>query len=888
MCIFCSATLSDSPSHENNGFYHAQPITYRLDNTVIPHHYRLDMSVSADLKSFEMNECITFTLTKPSLSLDFNAIDLNIISAQVVGADVSAFCSFEYDEANQRVSFSLVDLLQPGEYKLHLIFTGAVSDAMQGFYRIPYTDADGAQRVIAASQFESTHARRVFVCIDQPGYPDQEDRSITPKAKYQVSITVPNTVVALSVGDVRSVEFLPMDRQRILFTETTPIPTYVVVFIVGDLVSKASLVYTSKLSGRDIPIRVWHTPGQEHLVWVALKGAQFALEYYETETGIPYQSDCLNLVALPNFMFGAMENHCSHTFRETALLVAEDADPVAIARVLETLFHEIAHNNYGNLATMSWWHGVTAKEMMATFCSHMAVDAYRPDLKIWDAFLVRRHMALSIDGLNATRRVVSQVGSPEEAESMYDALSYEKGCALMYMLYKYVGADNFRAACRIYLERAQYRNADLPDLWSAFDEVTGLQISELMKGWYDQPGYPLVKLSIGQNGTIEVSQELFKYIDGHKSEPIFWNVPVRVKLVSGTQARTAVLNLPKEAKGASQELAAGEFDYVMANVDFSGFYRTEYDATLYALLLSNLSRLSVAERFAVLCDSWAMVRANRLLVTDYFRLIESLKDEEDPNIWNMVLSSLKAIEGIVSEKNEFRRGVGRIVTPAFERIIWASGNSESPQAKRLRSSLVHAMGTLVDDTATQSTCRLLQQRYTANLNSIDSDLVPAVISVAAHIGDARTYEAYLRAMKTADNPQDRIRYLVGLAEFSHKQLLKRTLGLTLEGAVKPQDVATVLTSAMTNPLGAKLTWQFVKENWQTLKRVLPGSLLVRILASVSVLNSPQQANDVRSFIAENPLDGFEVPVSQALENLAISVRFRRQQQSAARGYFADK
>ena len=369
-------------------------------------------------------------------------------------------------------------------------FAGVLNDKLHGFYRSEFTDGGGVTHVIATTQFEATDARRAFPCFDEP------DR----KAVFSVTLDVPDGLAAYSNGPEVDAAPLPQGGRRIRFGDTIPMSTYLVAFVVGPLVA------TDPVDVRGTPVRIVHVPGKGGLTAFALEAAGHSLEFFSDWFGIDYPAEKLDLVAIPDFAFGAMENLGCVTFREAVLLVdPARASRLELERVADVISHEIAHMWFGDLVTMRWWNGIWLNEAFATLMELLCVDHFRPEWDRWVSFGVERDAAMATDGLHATRPVEYPVGPPEEAQGMFDVLTYQKGAGVLRMLERYLGAERFRDGVRRYLETHRFGNTETADLWDAIEEASGEPVRDIMDSWILQGGFPLVTVDPTASGPTPAS-----------------------------------------------------------------------------------------------------------------------------------------------------------------------------------------------------------------------------------------------------------------------------------------------------------------------------------------------------------------------------------------------
>jgi aminopeptidase N len=437
----------------------AQDKLYRLPTSVIPQRYELKLTPDLTRWTFAGQEKISVTITEPARDILLNAAELELHRVSLKHADGKIVQGRAIlDPENERAKLSFAEILPAGRAELLIEFSGILNDKLHGFYRSTYKRADGQDQPLASTQFESTDARRAFPCWDEPAL----------KAVFQVTLVVDEKLTAISNARIiRETHLDGTGKKEVIFADSIKMSTYLVAFIVGEFEA------TEAVSAGGAPLRVYAVPGKKLLTRFALDIGKASLDYFSRYYDIPYPGDKLDLIAIPDFASGAMENLGAITFRETALLVdVEKATRAELERVADVVSHENAHMWFGDLVTMKWWNGLWLNEAFATFMEMLAVDAWRPDWRRWDSFTISRAAAMQVDGLKSTRPIEFPVERPEEAAGMFDVLTYEKGASVLRMLEQYLGADAFRDGIRVYLKRHQYGNAETTDLWDALENST--------------------------------------------------------------------------------------------------------------------------------------------------------------------------------------------------------------------------------------------------------------------------------------------------------------------------------------------------------------------------------------------------------------------------------
>src|SRR5581483_1003736 len=513
------------------------------------------------------------------------------------------------DSENERAILSFAEAVPAGGAELRIRFAGILNDKLHGFYRSTYKGADGQDKPLASTQFESTDARRAFPCWDEPAF----------KAVFQVTLVVDNKLTAISNARVVRESALAGDKKEVVFADSMKMSTYLVAFIVGEFEASEPVMAGSA------PLRVCAAPGKKHLMPFALAIGKASLEHFSSYYGIPYPGDKLDLIAIPDFASGAMENLGAITFRETALLVdAERATRAELERVADVVSHENAHMWFGDLVTMKWWNGLWLNEAFATFMEMLAVDAWKPEWRRWESFTVSRAAAMQVDGLKSTRPIEFPVERPEEAAGMFDILTYEKGASVLRMLEQYLGAEAFRDGIRLYLRRHAHANAETTDLWDALEESTQEPVRVLMDSWIFQAGYPLISVEKAPRG-LRLSQRMFRYLQDESAPERRWHVPIFLR--AGTDAGVVEKTILLSENQQTLELGA-PVQWAVVNAGAHGFYRVRYDGELLGALKSGLAaRLSPVERFTLVNDAWAATLAGLSPLPEYLDLIALLSDE---------------------------------------------------------------------------------------------------------------------------------------------------------------------------------------------------------------------------------------------------------------------
>ncbi len=841
---------------------------YRLPTTVVPMRYDLRLEPDLEAATFAGDETIALIVKEPVQAIVLNAAELQIQSVSIENAEgLHLQGSVALEPEMERAQLLFPAPIAAGEWRLRLRFTGVLNDRLHGFYRSTYKDAAGVSHTIAATQFESTDARRGFPCWDEPAF----------KAVFGVTLVVPEGLAAIS--NTAPIQASPVEpgRRAVTFADTIRMSTYLVAFVVGELEATEPMMVGST------PLRVWCVPGKKHLARFGQLAGVFSLEFFEGYYGLPYPGDKLDLIAIPDFAAGAMENLGAVTFRETALLVDEaSASHAELQRVADVVAHEVAHMWFGDLVTMAWWNGIWLNEAFATFMELLAVDAWKPEWQRWVTFGVSRAAAMAVDGLGNTRPIEFEVRAPRDCEAMFDLLTYEKGASVLRMLEQHLGADVFRGGVRLYLDRHKYGNAETTDLWKALGDASRQPIPEIMDGWIFRPGYALVSVQPEGKG-LKLSQRRFRYLDGDTTEAQRWRIPIalRASVKRGLVEKHVLLD--------GDELTVplpAPADWVILNAGGHGFYRVRYEPPLLKRLTGALPRLAPIERFDVASDCLALAQAGTMGATEYLDLTARFVDETDRNVWAVLTGAFAYINRIIAD--DLRSGLEALVRHrvrlAAERMGWEPQPGEGELDRQLRGDLIRTMSTLGNDPATQTRARTLYARYREDESAVEPNVLPALIAIMATSGGEEEYAEFLQRFKSARTPQEEQRYLYALAGFRQPELIRQTLERTINGEVRSQDAPFLVRAMLGSVYSRAMAWEFVKEHYEAMARQYPGSAYRRMWEGITALVSREWAQDVRAFFASRHIVLGGRTVEQYLEQLEVAVRFQERERTALQAY----
>ena len=699
--------------------------------------------------------------------------------------------------------------------------------------------------MLAATQFEAPHARAAFPCFDEPDF----------KAVFGITLAVDKSLVALSNGpEVARTETDGI--ARITFADTIAMSTYLVAWVVGPLQISAPV------DAGGVAVRVVHVPGRAHLTNFALDVGAFALKFFADYYGIAYPGEKCDLVALPDFSFGAMENLGLVTFRENRLLL-DPAHATLDERTAAalTIVHEVAHMWFGDLVTMKWWNGIWLNEAFATFMEHLGVDAYEPRWKTWDDFAVGRAAALGVDALPSTRTVEYEVRTPDDADGMFDTLTYQKGGSVLRMLERWLGSDAFRAGVRRYLDRYQFGNTETTDLWDALEDATGKPVRQIMDSWIFQPGFPMLTASNGNESSVRVVQQRFAFEPAGATER--YAVPVLARVHTSTRVETRSLLLAADATSIDVPADA----LVVLNAGGEGFYRVAYSADARTRLL-DAGVLEPLERFALIDDLWAAVLAGATAADEYLDTARRFAGEPELVVWRALGSHLRALARVTGgdTATAYETALAAITRPTIERLGWDASPTDNDRTRRLRGLVILVLGAVAGDTETIARAR----EVVARPEGADPDVAAACVGVVASAGDDDEFDEYVRRASQVTNPQEQLRYLYALGDFPDDDLVRRAMELAISDAVRPQSAPFVLQAALRNRAHGPAAWAFIRDHWDAVRARCSGPLVARMLEGVTWLVDAATFADVIAFVPAHPVPEAARTISQHLDRLRVN------------------
>ncbi|MEK7569147.1 MAG: M1 family metallopeptidase [Patescibacteria group bacterium] len=827
----------------------------RLSPFVKPERYQLSLKPDLDAFVFEGEETIALSLLKKMKEITLHSKDLEIESAVIVQNKVKIFASrITYDEKAETATFMFPKSLEVGKAKLTLVFRGVLNDKMHGFYRSRY-EVDGREYHLATTQFEATDARRAFPCFDEPA----------AKAIFDIKLIVPNKSMAISNTMPTSIREHSPGYQVVEFSPSPKMSTYLVAFIVGDL------EYIEKKTEEGVLVRVFTTPGKKHQAEFALDCAVKSLSFFTKYFDIPYPLPVLDMIAVPDFASGAMENWGAVTYRESALLVDADATSASTKQwVAVVIAHELSHQWFGNLVTMEWWTHLWLNEGFASYVEYLAVDHMFPEWEMWTEFVSGDlGSALSLDALKHTHPIEVHVHHPDEISEIFDTVSYSKGASVIRMLAEYLGEKDFRDGLRYYLKKHSYKNTSTVHLWEALEKVSKKKVQKMMSAWTGKPGYPLLTVSRKGN-ELEISQSRFFISPLSKKESndrTVWQVPVGI--LGEGRADKEKFMLDKKSARYSTSFEGG---WVKANAGESSVVRVNYSPELWEALCSPVSNkeLPPADRLGLIRDSMDLATSGELDTPTALAFASTYKNETSYAVWSELALGLATVGHLIGEESTnplYEKFCRDIFAPMVKKVGWKKRNNEQHTDTLLRSLILSNAGRYGDESVV-ARARTLFGGIKKGKNPIPADLRGVVYATVARHGGKAEYEKLIQMYKDAALHEEKNRIGAALGRFMQKELLEKTLAFSLSNNVRHQETIRFFGAVLGNPKGRDLSWKFMKQKWPVLLERYGGAKSLSSLVSyLGVFVRERDAADIERFFKKNPAPGAARAVEQVLERI---------------------
>jgi aminopeptidase N len=836
----------------------------KLPKSVVPTRYDIDLTPDLDRLTIAGQETVALDVRAPVSRITLNAVNIAIEEATV--DDGTQRAAVALDAAAETVTLSFPQILPAGTHRLSLHFAAKINAFDRGLFFVDYPTKDGTKRMIS-SQLEASDARRIFPCWDEPAF----------KASFALTVTVPQSFLAVSNMPVAREQPAAPDTKRVSFAPTPKMSSYLFVLTTGELER-----ITADAGG--VSVGVVTTKGKSDKGRFALDEAVRLLGYYNDYFGTAFPLPKLDLIALPGGYGGAMENWGGITFFESRLLFDPATDSDGARRdIFSVVAHEMAHQWFGDLVTMGWWDNLWLNEGFASWMQEKAAAHFHPQWQSWLNGYGQKQGAMALDARRTSHPIQQKVADESEAMLAFDGITYSKGQAFIRMLEAYLGEQPFRDGIRAYMAAHAYSNTTTADLWQALEQATGKPVTSIASPFTEQAGVPLViaetdcrdgvqQLALRLDRFAIIPEHSFGASDANSLPAVPWKLPVAYG-AGGADAPASELLLD-----GSANVAAGPCDApVKVNLGDIGYYRVSYGAQAGAALAAALPQMTPEDRLNMLADGWAMVAGRRAEAASYLALVEHLTPNDRRAIWDQVISTFASLDRLArgAPEREVLRAYARAkLRPVFDRLGWdGSGHgafSGDDEDTLLRARLIRVLGDLGDDDILGE-ARARFARFVADPNSLAPDLRDSVVHVVGHSADNESYEMLLKLARASTVTSERVRYYLAAASAQDATLSARTLALTVTAEFPVTLVGPVINTVASSGEQPELVWQFTQDKFDALlTRLGPGFRDQSVPNLMTNFSDETHASQLAHFAPSQSTAGGRIATARALETMAIT------------------
>ncbi|WP_431638024.1 M1 family metallopeptidase [Dyella sp. KULCS107] len=739
--------------------------TTQLPRGVVPTHYDVAVVPHADKLAFDGKVTITLNVLKPTSSITLNAADLTFSEASLTPTKLKIMVGkpkVTVDEKAQTATFTFDHPVPAGEYRLAMTYTGKIGTQANGIFALDYDTKAGKKRALY-TQFENSDARRFIPSWDEPNY----------KATFDLTATVPSADMAVSNMPIVSKKDLGNGMTEVHFGQSPKMSTYLLFFSVGEF-ERA----TKMAEGTEIGVIA--QKGMVDQADFALESSAAVLHEYNDYFGVKYPLPKLDNIAAPgqSQFFSAMENWGAiFTFEYSLLLNPTISTQGDKQRVFNTAAHEMAHQWFGDLVTMSWWDDLWLNEGFASWMAERTTEKLHPEWHTNLDLVGTREGAMSLDAVATTHPVVQHVETVEQASQAFDSITYSKGQAVITMLEAYVGPETWRTGVRNYIKAHAYGNTVSDDLWKSVQAAAGKPITQIAHDFTLQPGIPLIRVqttacNAGKTEVLLSQGEFTK--DRPNKTSLRWHVPVIAKTLDGKPVTTVV-----DGKGSVTVPGCGP---VLVNAGQTGYYRTLYSPQQFAALKGDFAKLAPIDQLGLMGDTWALAMAGQEPVANVLELAKATPADADPQVWGEVAGYFSAIDsyykGDEARQTRFRAFALERLRPVFARIGWEAKAGESVPTALLRTQMIGTLAGLGDkDVIAEARRRFAAQK--TDPNAVPVPLRKTITAIVARNADAATWNQLHDEAKAETTPLIKDQLYAMLSVAKDDALAKQALDLAL-------------------------------------------------------------------------------------------------------------
>lgn len=850
----------------------------RLVSQFKPDNYRLFLDPDIKKMTFTGRVQISgYKSGRPSSRITLHQKDLKIKSASLIHIDKKeAREEVQLERTNLHAKFDelrlhAVNILYPGNYIINLEFSGKITEQMHGIYPCYFDDR---KKCLIATQFESHHAREVFPCIDEP----------EAKATFDLTLVTPKGQTVLANTPIKTQE--TSGSKTTTSFEASPImSSYLLAFVFGDL------VYKEAKTKNNVPVRTYATEANKDLLDFSIGLGVKCIDFFEEYFNTPYPLAKLDMVALPEFSSGAMENWGLITYRESMLLTDPKISSIESQQITAyVVAHESSHMWFGNLVTMKWWDDLWLNESFANMMEYVAVDGLFPEWKVWEQFTnSETAMAMSRDSLPNVQSVKTPVNHPDEIGALFDpAIVYAKGGNILNMLRHLLGEEKFRLGLARYFKKFAYGNTQASDLWEAFESVSNIKVSDFMHNWLNYPGFPVVDINyIPDQKQFSASQTRLTYQWAEPKSTTIWQIPLFMppdgdKLLLSKKTGSFKLNIVPKTPIFNHD---GQGYFVANYVNAAHFDKLKY--LVASNNLDTINRLQLVQGYNL------MEKSGLIKSTESLALVGAYKDETDEAVWGSLASTLgnarRLVKGDMKAEKNFDKFCALLLEKQIKKVGWDQKKGESAKDQRLRS-LILSLGASAKMPKVHSKALELFAKF-KKPDDLPADVRGVVYYVAARFGNSANFNKLLKLYMDVDNADEKNEVASALCSTQDPVSIKKLLSMITTDKVRLQDAISWYVGLLRNYDARSLAWQWQVDNWQWIEKYFSSDKSYDYFprAAASIFSTQKELLSYKDFFTPKAnVPGLSRTINLGIEELENNVSWRSKNEQAVKEWLENR
>lgn len=854
--ILAAGSAMAAPAAPGKSAVTAATVTTQLPRGVVPTHYALDFTPDAQNLTFTASVKISVNVEKPTNTITLQAADLTFAKAEMAGVGPA---KISVDAEAQTATFTFDKPVSAGAHVLAIDYSGKIYKQAAGLFSLDYDTAEGKKRALY-TQFENSDARRFIPSWDEPFF----------KATYDVTVTVPTGQMAIGNMPIAKTQDLGGGKSKVTFATSPKMSTYLLFFGLGEF-DRA----TTKVG--NVEMGVITKKGDASKADFALKSAGPILEWYNDYFGAPYPLPKLDHIAAPgqSQFFSAMENWGAIFYFEYALLedptISTQADR---ENIYTTVAHEMAHQWFGDLVTMSWWDDLWLNEGFASWMEGRATEHFHPEWNSQLGAIGGREYAMGLDSLKTTHPVVQHVETVDQASQAFDAITYQKGEAVIRMLEAYVGPEAWRSGVRAYIKANAHGNTQTDDLWGAVEKAAGKPITAIAHDFTLQPGIPLITVETGAcaggKTPVTLTQGEFSR-DNPTKTPLAWRVPVSAQ-VAGSSAVAKTL-----VEGGKGSLTVDGCGPVIVNAGQAGYFRTLYTPAAFAGVSASFAKLPAIDQLGVISDAWALGMNGQQALTDALDLTQATPADADPQVLAKVAGVLSGIDPMYdsapADRAAFRKVAIARLLPIFQQVGWTAKPGERAPVANLRNDLINALNILGEP----SVIAEAKRRYAADKTdptAVPGALRKSILAVVARHADAQAWDALHAQALAEKTPLIRDQLYTRLASTVDKALAAKALDLAISG--EPSETLAANMISRVAQLHPDLAFDFAVAHKDAVNAKVDSASQTKFIPGLAAASAdPAMVDKVRAYAEANLPAGSRGEAEKSVASITTRIKTRK-------------